>query len=114
MLARGARHERSDAALASLALVGSGAGYGWRVDPVEVVVEHSPGAEGGCQRAHRGADAGEPGSAGARPQQTDQVRARLNQTEDALKSLRDKTGIVSLKDGQMRSHRRGGENQGRA
>jgi len=32
-------------------------------------------------------------------QQTDQVRARLNQTEDALKSLRDKTGIVSLKDG---------------
>jgi uncharacterized protein involved in exopolysaccharide biosynthesis len=32
-------------------------------------------------------------------QQTDQVRARLNQTEDALKSLRDKTGIISLKDG---------------
>src|SRR6266480_3991213 len=32
-------------------------------------------------------------------QQTDQVRARLNQTEDSLKSLRDKTGIVSLKDG---------------
>jgi uncharacterized protein involved in exopolysaccharide biosynthesis/Mrp family chromosome partitioning ATPase len=32
-------------------------------------------------------------------QQTDQVRARLNQTEDALKALRDKTGIVSLKDG---------------
>src|SRR5437899_8089995 len=32
-------------------------------------------------------------------QQTDQVRARLNQTEDTLKSLRDKTGIVSLKDG---------------
>jgi uncharacterized protein involved in exopolysaccharide biosynthesis/Mrp family chromosome partitioning ATPase len=32
-------------------------------------------------------------------QQTDQVRARLNQTEDALKSLRDKTGILSLKDG---------------
>jgi uncharacterized protein involved in exopolysaccharide biosynthesis/Mrp family chromosome partitioning ATPase len=32
-------------------------------------------------------------------QQTDQVRARLNQTGDALKSLRDKTGIVSLKDG---------------
>src|SRR5437899_11181907 len=32
-------------------------------------------------------------------QQPDQVRARLNQTEDALKSLRDKTGIVSLKDG---------------
>ena len=32
-------------------------------------------------------------------QQTDQVRTRLNQTEDALKSLRDETGIVSLKDG---------------
>ncbi len=32
-------------------------------------------------------------------QQTDQVRARLNQTEDTLKALRDKTGIVSLKDG---------------
>jgi uncharacterized protein involved in exopolysaccharide biosynthesis/Mrp family chromosome partitioning ATPase len=32
-------------------------------------------------------------------QQTDQIRARLNQTEDALKSLRDKTGIVSLKEG---------------
>jgi uncharacterized protein involved in exopolysaccharide biosynthesis/Mrp family chromosome partitioning ATPase len=32
-------------------------------------------------------------------QQTDQVRARLNQTEDALRSLRDKTGIISLKDG---------------
>ena len=32
-------------------------------------------------------------------QQTDQVRMRLNQTEDALKSLRDKTGVVSLKDG---------------
>jgi uncharacterized protein involved in exopolysaccharide biosynthesis/Mrp family chromosome partitioning ATPase len=32
-------------------------------------------------------------------QQTDQVRMRLNQTEDALKSLRDKTGIVSLKEG---------------
>jgi uncharacterized protein involved in exopolysaccharide biosynthesis/Mrp family chromosome partitioning ATPase len=32
-------------------------------------------------------------------QQTDQVRARLNQTEDALKVLRDKTGIISLKDG---------------
>ncbi len=32
-------------------------------------------------------------------QQTDQVRARLNQTADALKSLRDKTGIVSLKEG---------------
>jgi uncharacterized protein involved in exopolysaccharide biosynthesis/Mrp family chromosome partitioning ATPase len=32
-------------------------------------------------------------------QQTDQVRARLNQTEDALKALKDKTGITSLKDG---------------
>jgi uncharacterized protein involved in exopolysaccharide biosynthesis/Mrp family chromosome partitioning ATPase len=32
-------------------------------------------------------------------QQTDQVRARLNQTGDALKALRDKTGIISLKDG---------------
>jgi uncharacterized protein involved in exopolysaccharide biosynthesis/Mrp family chromosome partitioning ATPase len=32
-------------------------------------------------------------------QQTDQVRARLNQTQDALKSLTDKTGIVSLKEG---------------
>jgi uncharacterized protein involved in exopolysaccharide biosynthesis/Mrp family chromosome partitioning ATPase len=32
-------------------------------------------------------------------QQTDQVRTRLNQTEDALKSLRDKTGVVSLKEG---------------
>jgi uncharacterized protein involved in exopolysaccharide biosynthesis/Mrp family chromosome partitioning ATPase len=31
-------------------------------------------------------------------QQTDQVRARLNQTEDSLKSLRDKAGIVSLKE----------------
>src|SRR6266513_5623806 len=31
-------------------------------------------------------------------QQIDQVRARLNQTGDALKALRDKTGIVSLKD----------------
>jgi uncharacterized protein involved in exopolysaccharide biosynthesis len=32
-------------------------------------------------------------------QQTDQVRARLSQTEDALKSLREKTGIASLKEG---------------
>jgi uncharacterized protein involved in exopolysaccharide biosynthesis/Mrp family chromosome partitioning ATPase len=32
-------------------------------------------------------------------QQTDQVRARLNQTADALKALRDKTGIISLQDG---------------
>jgi polysaccharide biosynthesis transport protein len=29
-------------------------------------------------------------------QQTDQVRARLNQTEDALKELKEKAGIVSL------------------
>ena len=34
-------------------------------------------------------------------QQTDQVRMRLNQTEDALKSLRDKTGFLSLKDGSV-------------
>ena len=34
-------------------------------------------------------------------QQTDQVRARLNQTEDALNTLREKIGIVStLQDGQ--------------
>src|SRR6266404_5759214 len=32
-------------------------------------------------------------------QQTDQVRTRLNQTEDALKSLRNKTGVVSLEEG---------------
>src|SRR5215470_2491377 len=32
-------------------------------------------------------------------QQTDQVRTRLNQTEDALKTLREKTGIASLKEG---------------
>ena len=32
-------------------------------------------------------------------QQTDQVRTRLNQTGDALKTMRDKTGIVSLKEG---------------
>src|SRR6266513_1687180 len=32
-------------------------------------------------------------------QQTDQVRARLNQTEDTLRSLREKTGIASLKEG---------------
>jgi len=31
-------------------------------------------------------------------QQTDQVRARLNQTEDALKELKEKAGIVSLAD----------------
>jgi succinoglycan biosynthesis transport protein ExoP len=29
-------------------------------------------------------------------QQTDQVRARLNQTEDALKEIKDKAGIISL------------------
>jgi hypothetical protein len=40
--------------------VGSGAGFGRRVDPLEVVLEHPTGAEGGSQRAHRGADAGEP------------------------------------------------------
>src|SRR5205807_770937 len=34
-------------------------------------------------------------------QQTDQVRARLNQNEDALKSLREKTGIASLKEGSV-------------
>ena len=45
-------------------------------------------------------------------QQTDQVRARLNQTEDALKSLRDKTGIVSLKEGIRVPYCRGGENPG--
>src|SRR5204863_3021814 len=32
-------------------------------------------------------------------QQTDQVRTRLNQTEDALKSLREKTGLAALKEG---------------
>ncbi len=32
-------------------------------------------------------------------QQTDQVRARLSQTEDALKNLRGKVGIISLADG---------------
>ena len=47
-------------------------------------------------------------------QQTDQVRARLNQTEDALKALRDKTGIVSLKEGSECPYRRGGENPGSA
>jgi polysaccharide biosynthesis transport protein len=31
-------------------------------------------------------------------QQTDQVRSRLNQTEDALKDLKEKAGIVSLTD----------------
>jgi len=31
-------------------------------------------------------------------QQTDQVRARLNQTEDALKDLKSKAGIISLAD----------------
>ena len=32
-------------------------------------------------------------------QQTDQVRTRLNQTEDALNSLKNKTGVVSVKEG---------------
>lgn len=32
-------------------------------------------------------------------QQTDQVRARLNQTEDALKPLREQAGIISLAEG---------------
>src|SRR5207253_9143519 len=31
-------------------------------------------------------------------QQTDQVRARLNQTEEALKELKEKAGIISLAD----------------
>lgn len=31
-------------------------------------------------------------------QQTDQVRARLNQTEDALKTLKNKAGVISLAD----------------
>ena len=34
-------------------------------------------------------------------QQTDQVRARLNQTEDTLKSLKEKAGIASLKEGSV-------------
>jgi uncharacterized protein involved in exopolysaccharide biosynthesis/Mrp family chromosome partitioning ATPase len=34
-------------------------------------------------------------------QQTDQVRARLSQTEDALQALREKTGIASLKEGSV-------------
>ncbi len=34
-------------------------------------------------------------------QQTDQVRTRLNQTEDALKSLKEKTGIASFKEGSV-------------
>lgn len=32
-------------------------------------------------------------------QQTDQLRTRLSQTEDALQALKEKTGIVSLKEG---------------
>ena len=32
-------------------------------------------------------------------QQTDQVRARLSQTEDALQALKERTGIASLKEG---------------
>src|SRR5438552_10596383 len=31
-------------------------------------------------------------------QQSDQIRARLNQTEDALKALKDKAGVMSLQD----------------
>jgi len=31
-------------------------------------------------------------------QQSDQIRARLNQTEDALKALKSKTGVMSLQD----------------
>ena len=31
-------------------------------------------------------------------QQTDQVRSRLNQTEDALKALKAKAGILDLKE----------------
>src|SRR6266571_1165496 len=31
-------------------------------------------------------------------QQSDQIRARLNQTEDALKALKAKAGVISLKD----------------
>src|SRR5205085_6304453 len=31
-------------------------------------------------------------------QQSDQIRARLNQTEDALKALKAKAGVMSLKD----------------
>jgi uncharacterized protein involved in exopolysaccharide biosynthesis/Mrp family chromosome partitioning ATPase len=34
-------------------------------------------------------------------QQTDQVRGRLNQSEDGLKSLREKAGIASLKEGSV-------------
>ena len=47
-------------------------------------------------------------------QQTDQVRARLNQTEDALKALRDKTGITSFKDGSDALASDTVENQGTA
>src|SRR5205809_4266734 len=32
-------------------------------------------------------------------QQTDQVRTRLSQTEDALQALKENTGIASLKEG---------------
>jgi hypothetical protein len=35
---------------------------GRRVDPLQVVLEHSPGAVGGRERAHRDADAGKPGA----------------------------------------------------
>jgi Mrp family chromosome partitioning ATPase len=44
-------------------------------------------------------------------QQTDQVRARLNQTEDALKSLREKTGIASLKEGSVALTNEAGKTQ---
>jgi hypothetical protein len=44
------------------ACVGSGVGCCWCVDPLEVAVEHSPGAEGWCEGADRSADACEPGA----------------------------------------------------
>jgi hypothetical protein len=43
-------------------LVGSSAGCRRGVDPLYVLVEHSPGAEAGSERADRRADAGEPGA----------------------------------------------------
>ena len=42
------------------ARVGSSAGCR-RIDPLDVVLEHPSGAEAGSERAHRRADAGEPG-----------------------------------------------------
>ena len=42
--------------------VGSGAGLGRRVNPLDVVREHSPGAKGGREGADRGADAVKPGA----------------------------------------------------